>query len=95
MMLLGLQSVIDADELQIGKFYLRTTHNGDSILFQCVVVGEDEEGNDRLAALSFVIAHLPGLQARLQARAKRPSVSSRMASMADLPWMRAVPVMDR
>lgn len=53
MMLLGLQSVIDADELQIGKFYLRTTHNGDSILFQCVVVGEDEEGNDRLAALSF------------------------------------------
>jgi putative transposase len=42
-----------------------------------------------------VIAHVPGTGTGFQAMAKRPSVSSRMASMADLPWRRAVPVMDR
>lgn len=42
-----------------------------------------------------VIAHVPGTGIGFQASAKRPSVSSRMASMADLPWRRAVPVMDR
>lgn len=51
--ILGLRSVIDIDQIEVGRFYLRTNYGGDQILFQCVVAGQDEAGRDQLASLSF------------------------------------------
>ena len=52
-MLLGIERVILNREIEPGRFYLAPHYNDESVLFQCIRMGETSDGEPDLRALVF------------------------------------------